>query len=192
MYKFTRPEVAEKLNISTRSVDRYIRSWKLRSKKEWKIVYINTSDVENLLLWSWSKQEVIIPKVIVEEKSIVSIDKIEKENKEWNNVSWTLDLIYKDLREDIKKKDNLIQWLSQRLWQNEEIAKNSVSLIEYKKSQFLLDESKWYLSNEVEKLKEEKGNLENEIKKERNYNVLLLIFVVILIVMSLTVWFIKI
>ena len=192
MYKFTRPEVAEKLNISTRSVDRYIRSWKLRSKKEWKIVYINTSDVENLLLWSWSKQEVIIPKVIVEEKSIVSIDKIEKENKEWNNVSWTLDLIYKDLREDIKKKDNLIQWLSQRLWQNEEIAKNSVSLIEYKKSQFLLDESKWYLSSEVDKLKEEKDKLENEVKKERNYNILLLIFVFVLLAIALTVWFIKI
>ena len=188
MYKLTRPEVAEKLSISTRSVDRYIRSWKLRSKKDWKIVYIKNSDVENLLAWTWSwswmKQEVIIPKALKEEKVIVKTS--------WNKVSWALDLIYKDLKEDIYEKDKIIQGLSERLWRSDEIAKNSVSLIEYKKSQFLLDESKWYLSSEVDKLKEEKDKLENEVKKERNYNILLLIFVFVLLAIALTVWFIKI
>jgi excisionase family DNA binding protein len=40
MYKYTRQEAAEMLNISTRSVDRYIKSGKLRSKKEGKIVFV--------------------------------------------------------------------------------------------------------------------------------------------------------
>jgi predicted site-specific integrase-resolvase len=34
MYKYTRQEVAELLKISTRSVDRYVKSGKLRVKKE--------------------------------------------------------------------------------------------------------------------------------------------------------------
>lgn len=60
MYKLTRQEAAEELNISTRSIDRYIKSWKLRAKKQWKIVYIHSQDIENML-WKWkTKQEVII------------------------------------------------------------------------------------------------------------------------------------
>lgn len=187
MYKLTRPEVAEKLNISTRSVDRYIRAWKLRSKKDWKIVYINNSDVEWLLSWtSWSKQEIIIPKVVIEEKSIV------KKNSSKQQWSGTLDLIYKDLREDIHKKDELIQWLYQKLWKNDEELKNSITLIEYKKSQFLLNESKWHISKELELLKDSKDKLEKEVKKERNSNVLLLIFLFIMLAITLTVWITKI
>lgn len=59
MYKITREEAAIKLNISTRSIDRYIRAWKLRSKKEWKIVYINEDDINNFL-WIWTKKQEII------------------------------------------------------------------------------------------------------------------------------------
>jgi excisionase family DNA binding protein len=40
MYKYTRQEAADMLGISTRSVDRYIKSGKLRSKKDGKIVYV--------------------------------------------------------------------------------------------------------------------------------------------------------
>jgi hypothetical protein len=46
-----------------------------------------------------------------------------------------------------------------KLGKYEEVVKNSVSLIEFKKSQFLLDESKTYLTKEVEELKVEKERL---------------------------------
>ena len=62
MYTYTRQDVAELLWISTRSVDRYIKAWKLRSKKEWKIVYVNNEDVKNLW-WTWEvKHEIIYKK----------------------------------------------------------------------------------------------------------------------------------
>lgn len=54
----------------------------------------------------------------------------------------TLEKIYLDLRSELKNKDQTIQDLSIRLGQAQEIAKNSVSLVEFKKSQFLLEESK--------------------------------------------------
>ena len=42
MYTYTRQDAADFLWISTRSIDRYIKSGKLRSKKEWKIVYLTS------------------------------------------------------------------------------------------------------------------------------------------------------
>lgn len=59
MYTITREQASVELNMSTRSIDRYIRSGKLRSKKEGKIVYIHTDDVKNLL-GTETKQEIIL------------------------------------------------------------------------------------------------------------------------------------
>jgi cytoskeletal protein RodZ len=64
--------------------------------------------------------------------------------------------------------------------------------MEYKKSQFLLEESKSYLNREVEDLEKEKEKLKHDLKYEKNSNILLIIFVIILLVISAIIWFIKI
>jgi len=184
MYQYTRQDVADKLNISTRSVDRYIKSWKLRAKKDGKVVYVKWSDIEAIISWSSVKQEVILPSNPVDEKSI--------QKKTEHIVSWGLDSIYKDLRQEISKKDEIIQSLSLNLWRAEEISKNSVSLIEFKKSQFLLDESRWYLNKEIEDLKSSNDKLNWDLKYEKTSNILLIIFVIALLIISGTVWFMQI
>jgi len=187
MYLASRQEVANKLNISTRSVDRYMKAWKLRAKKEWKVVYVKWSDVENLIWNGERKQE-----VIVEQKGVNNIEsqKIVARNDE--NVSWTLWYIYKDLKAEIEKKDQLIQSLAMRVWKAEEVAKNSVSLLDFKKSQYLLEESKEGLNKEVEDLEKEKERLAWELKYEKNSNIMLIIFVIILLFVAWTIWFMKI
>lgn len=189
MYKYTRQEVADKMWISTRSVDRYIKAWKLRAKKEWKVVYIKWSDVENLM-WNWVKKQ----EVIVEPKIVENFNKTEEKNivKNDENVSWTLWLIYKDLKKELIKKDEIIQNLSMRVWKAEEIAKNSVSLLDFKKSQYLLEESKTWLTKEVELLEKEKEKLSSELKYEKTSNTILIIFVVVLLVLAGVLWFIQI
>lgn len=184
MYTLTRQDVADELWISTRSIDRYIKSWKLRSKKEWKIVYVNNKDVENLKSWWNNYQEVIIPKKEKMKEEIV-IKSIEKQ-------SFWLELVYKDLRDQIKEKDELIHKLSLSLWRSEEITKNSISLIDYKKSQFLLEESKWYLSKEIETLEDEKKILLKELKYEKSSNVILIVFTILLLIIAVSIWFIQI
>lgn len=188
MYNLTRQEAAEKLNISTRSVDRYINAWKLRSKKEGKIVYVSSVDVDNLLwVWEQNKQEVIVEKQKtsnnLSQKTVAKTDE---------NVAWTLWAIYKDLKEEISKKDQLIQTLAMRVWKAEEIAKNSVSLIDFKKSQFLLEESKESLNKDLEDLEREKTKLEWELKYEKTSNIILIVFVLILLWIAWILWFIKI
>ena len=180
MYNITRQEAAEKLWVSTRSVDRYIRAGKLRSKKDGKIIYIHKADIDNLSGASKPQQEVIVSNKEQSTQKDLSIS---------TNSTWSLERIYVDLREEIKKKDNTIQELALRLWRAEEIAKNSVTLIDFKKSQFLLEESKTFLHKEVEDLKWEKADLTKKLKYEKQTNAIIIWFLFVLLIITTIIWF---
>lgn len=96
------------------------------------------------------------------------------------------------MKQDIKSKDRAIQDLSIQLGQAQEIAKNSVSLIEYKKSQFLLEESKGHLAGENTGLKEQTRELGIKLKEEKTTNYILIAFCTILVVSLGILWFLKI
>ncbi|MDP2090410.1 MAG: hypothetical protein Q8K30_02330 [Candidatus Gracilibacteria bacterium] len=194
MYNLTRQDAADKLNISTRSIDRYIKSGKLRSKKDGKVVYVNTDDIENLAGSGEYQQEVIVEKKVnnYSNASFDNKDEVKTVSLPDDNVTGTLQTIYKDLKEEIQKKDQLIQNLAMRVGQAEEVAKNSVSLIDFKKSQYLLEESKEHLDKELSQLEKDKEILAKELKYEKTSNILLIIFVVILLAIAGTIWFMKI
>lgn len=179
MYTITRQDAAQALWVSTRSVDRYIKSWKLRSKKEGKIIYIHSKDIENI---SWistdKKAEVIMPqekthsysesKSHFQQARTTSSEVMDAQSRA------TLEKIYLDLRWEIQTKDKAIQDLSIRLGQAQEIAKNSVSLVEFKKSQFLLEESKGHIAHENSTLKDQAEELTQKLKYEKTTNIILL------------------
>lgn len=183
MYKTTRQEAAEILNISTRSIDRYIKSWKIRSKKKWKIVYVNNSDIKNL----WKEWNSISEIIITKPKKIN--EKSENKKNKDKKFDTELSMVYLDLKDEIHKKDTIIQTLAMRVWKSEEIAKNSVSMIEFKKSQYLLEESKQNINNQLNELELEKHKLMWELKYEKTSNKLLIVFVVTLLLISLYVLF---
>lgn len=180
MYNINRKEAANILNISTRSIDRYIRAWKLRSKKQWKIVYINKNDINNIL-WISKKQEILINKNI-ENKSI-SLFKNNNEN---------FLVIFEKLRQEIKHKDEEIKEINIKIWKMEEIIKNSISIIEFKKTQFLLEESKNFLNLELNNIKKELELKNNDLKEERKLNLILIVVSIILFIILTIVWIIKI
>ncbi|MCH2189163.1 helix-turn-helix domain-containing protein [Candidatus Gracilibacteria bacterium] len=184
MYTLTRQEAADILYMSTRSVDRYIRSGKLRSEKRGKIVYVHEADVNNIAGKTEKKPHLIIPKEAIQEPSVtVSTPSVSSPG--------VLDKVYDDLRGEIKKKDELITELSLRVGRAEEIAKNSISLADFKKSQFLLEESKGHLGKEVEHLAEKNSNLQKELKYEKNTNIILIVFVLFLLIAAASIWFIR-
>ncbi len=206
MYTYTRQDVAELLWISTRSVDRYIKAWKLRSKKEWKIVYVNNEDVKNLW-WTWEVKHEIIDKKEYEEskkekqqqeeKNIEVVEKKElPKSKEievkTNFKTYPLDEVYYDLRNEIKQKDEVIQDLSIKLWRAEEIVKNSVSMIDFKRSQMLLEDSKTHLGSAISDLKTKNEDLEKKLKYEKTTNWILIITVIVLLTIAWAVWFMNI
>ena len=191
MYNLTRQEAADLLNVSTRSVDRYIKSWKIRSKKDWKVVYLHSWDVNNLWDWNNTKQEVIIekPKTSNYTYTKSTIDNSSKSiDLESNFKKTALDEVYSDLRNEIKEKDNIIKELSIRVWRAEEIAKNSVSLMDFKKSQFILEESKNSLNESISKLSDENEQLSWELKYQKTNNIILIIALIVLFAISWTIF----
>ena len=199
MYTITRQEAADQLNMSTRSIDRYIRAGKLRFKKDGKIIFINNQDIENIKGGA-VKHEVIIPEKIENQKHSVpqtsshtpsneNTTKLQNMVQEKNS---SLHAIYEDLRNEVRKKDDVIQGLAIRLGQAEEIAKNSISLVEFKKSQFLLEESKWYLSQEVDTLRTDNHKLSKDLKYEKSTNTIMIFFLIALLALTAIIWFVKI
>lgn len=184
MYKYTRQEAADMLWVSTRSIDRYIKSWKIRSKKDGKVVYVNENDL-NTLSWKSNIQEVIV------EASQPSTWSTQLDHSP-KVKSAPLEEIYTDLRNEIKEKDGIIRELSVRVWRAEEIAKNSVSLIDFKKSQFLLEESKSSLNQAIIDLESDKENLTKNLKEQKVNNMIILFALVIVFTIAATLFFIKI
>lgn len=176
MYTITRNQAAEILGISTRSVDRYIRSGKLRSQKKWKIVYIHQKDIENLTGQGKQTQEIVSPHHI-----------------NTTTMSTTPDTSFtQKLYSEIEEKNTQIQFLSKKLWQMEEIVKNSISMVEFKKSQFLLQESNTSLNNELSSLKKDLQEKNQAFLQEKKTNIILYILIALLVIITCVIWFIKI
>ncbi|MDD2908029.1 MAG: helix-turn-helix domain-containing protein [Candidatus Gracilibacteria bacterium] len=194
MYKHTRQEAADMLGISTRSIDRYVKSGRLRSKKDGKVVYIKLSDLENLISGGMVNQEIIVEKKQASNKSNnnEAYFSTSKEVDFPSNIKNQMDEVYDDLRNEIKEKDVVIRELSIRVGRAEEIAKNSVSLIDFKKSQFLLEESKTSLNQTLSDLQAEKETITSELKYQKTNNLILLISLIVLFAIAGTIFLIKI
>ncbi len=190
-YIFTRKEAAAELDISVRSLDRYIKSWKIRSEKKWKKVYVHTDDINNI---KWWENEI---------KHIIITEKKDKKNKEENNVSskeiskkWdnnkltkTFEKIYTDLRNQIDKKDEIIRTMSIEIGKNQEQVKQSISISEHNRSQMLLEESKTHIAKQMTSLNDSKKELENNLKKEIFDKKILILLVFIFLWLSAYFWF---
>lgn len=186
MYKITREEAANMLSISTRSIDRYIRAWKLRSKKEGKIVYIHQDDINNFLSGGAKKQEIIVWNVVSSSEETISYTpSIPKED---GNIM----VMFDRLREEIREKDEEIKDMSVKMWKMEEIVKNSISMIEFKKTQFLLEESKNSVASDLENTKKELESKEVLLKEEKKLNYILIGISFVLFIALVIIWLIKI
>jgi len=187
MYSKTREEARSLLGISTRSVDRYIRNSKLRSKKIWKIVYINENDINNFL-WN-NKQEVILNNQIsnikeeIQETKAISFEK--KENKD-------MLFIFESLKKEIKNKDEEIKDLSNKLGKMQELLSNSIPILDYKKEQFLIEESKTTLNSKITNLEKDLNLKDIILKTEKKNNYVLLWVIILLFILLFVLWFIKI
>lgn len=189
MYTITREEAASLLKISTRSIDRYIRSGKLRSQKEWKIVYIHEDDVNNFLWGNALKQEVIIPQPSWEtapQNHTIS-------QQVWfSKTDENFSLIFDKLRHEIKLKDDEIKTLSVQIGKMEEVVKNSISIIDFKKTQFLLEESKNSLHTDLESTKKELEQKQVLLIEEKKLNLILIITSIVLFLLVIIIWIVKI
>jgi len=196
MYNITRQQASEILWVSTRSIDRYIKNWKIRTQKQWRQIMLHSWDVKNL---SWDS--VVNHKIIIEDKTIKIPNSIEKKEQDtskiirksdYEKVIATFEKMYSSFREEVKQKDKKIQELSLEVWMLREQKNNSVDLMEYKKVQFLSEENKAKMMKKLEEQKKQAEDLEKKLKYEKTTNIFLIIFLVILFIISLALFFLNI
>ena len=183
MFTIDREDGAEMLGISTRTLDRYIRSGKLRAKKRGKKVFLHTEDVMRMKESDTSD----IPRMHPKSEEEMALEPTSQ------FITKPLIVSYKDLYEESKaqlaRKDELIQDLSYRLGNLESELKNSIPMLEYKKATFLLESSQSKSDEERKELTYKAEKYADEIKKEQNTNMILIIVLSFVLMVSVFAWF---
>ena len=181
MYTIDREKAAEMLDMSTRTIDRYIRSWKLRSQKRGKKVFLNAQDVEILKSWGIQEEyEIITPKEKSEESWFVT--KALDNSKNYKN-------LYEDSMKMIEKKDEIIKDLSYKLWKAEVELKNSVPMLEYKKATYLLESTTTKTEEDKKEVQSNIDNLKDNLRTQQLLNIVLIWIFSIMVLVVFFVWF---
>lgn len=144
-YSVDREKAAMLLGVSTRSIDRYIKSNKIRSRKLGKKLYLHDEDIERLRSGGIQEDFVIMTGdtessyTDSQDEAVVTLHSTPKHTMR-DMVNYRE--LYDQANEKITLKDKMIQELSYRLGQSETELKNTISLSEYKKATFLLESAK--------------------------------------------------
>ncbi len=191
-YNLSREEAAEKLWISTRTLDRRIRKWELSHQKKANKVYLSQEEIDNF----WKKEQV--SNIILEGNTSITkqpkqvehhkieqpkIDTDEIVQKVWSHMDESINkflnvLIEKD--KQIENKNQLIMSLQQKTLSLESKLQNTVALPLYQ-------EEKQEILVEKENLKIENQLIDEKLKKEKITNIALIWIIVILVIVMVLV-----
>lgn len=190
-YTNTREEAAQILEISTRTLDRYVKSGKIRAKRKGKIVYIHDDDLE---MQKNGEPELVRPTDRIRKGSAESTsseypDIVIFDEPTSNGFSRKPVMVdYRDLYEEtlrkVAEKDRIIQDLSYRTGQAESELKNSVSMIEYKKQTFLLESAKAKTEDDVKLAQTEVLKLQEQVVQSKFVLYLLIVLVAVMMIVS--------
>ncbi|MFZ4461575.1 MAG: helix-turn-helix domain-containing protein [Patescibacteria group bacterium] len=186
-YTYSREEAADILEISTRTLDRYVKSGKLRTKRKGKKIFIHDEDI---VMLQGSEPELIRATDNVKTEDIVFFDEMPSDTG-FRRKPVMVD--YRDLYEDAMKrigeKDRVIQDLSYRAGHAESELKNSISMIEYKKATFLLESAKSKTEEEKKQFEDKITTLTVEAAKSQTVLYVLIVLVLLLLAAAATMSF---
>lgn len=180
-YWITRESAAKLLGISTRTIDRYIKSWKLSYKKVANKVLLAKEEIASLqedygALHQEISTEVVKQTELTTPKTVSSVSpSLEKAVEEKIDKFM---LIFNEKDKILEEKNKVIFMLQQRVWELEAKLKTMVALPDYtkEKQEALL---------EKQKLEEKIAELKWTVKREKSKSVwflsVALIFILVLI-----------
>ena len=176
-YGITRESAAKMLGISTRTIDRYIKSWKLSYKKVANKVLLAKEEIANLQEDYWALHQEISTEVVKQDVSTTRTNSVVTASLE-KAIDEKIDkfmLIFNEKDKMLEEKNKVIFMLQQRVWELEAKLKTMVALPDYtkEKQEALL---------EKQKLEEKIAMLKWEIKSGKNRSVIFLAFAVLFII----------
>ncbi len=188
-FTIDRVEAARRLSVSTRTVDRHIKSGKINTKRIGKKMFLDEDDIESLRKAGEAS--------LSNENYVVILDT--KDTSHTNSSSWEIidpkkekipnfATLYSDAQKIIAKKDEIIQDLSYRIGKVETELKSAIPLVEYRKTTFLLESAKLKSDTDATWLGNKIEFLEKEITK-RNSAILGLAILFVLVLAFSAVFF---
>jgi hypothetical protein len=188
-YTTTRESAAELLEISTRTLDRYVKSGRIRAKRRGKVLYLSDDDISTIKngepeLVRPTDRVKSTPKEFTEETpDLVIFDEPREAGFTRKRASADYRDLYEEAMRKMSDKDRIIQDLSYRAGHAESELKNSVSMIEYKKQSFLLESAKAKTEEDIKQVQSESLVLKEEAIQTKFVLYILLSLVAILLIL---------
>jgi excisionase family DNA binding protein len=180
-YSVTREKAAKLLGVSTRTIDRYVKSGKLSYKKVANKVLLAREEVAEMQKDFWAFRQ--------ESNSEIVSDLPSNWSKSIRTVNDSLEqsidakiekffLIFNEKDRILEEKNNVIFMLQQRIWELETKLKSMVALPDYTRE-------KQEAIIEKQKLEEKIVGLRNKIRSEKTKNLVFVWVSLVLIIIAI-------
>jgi len=172
-----REEASEILKVSTRTVDRYIRKFRFKTRKNGRRVLIKRVDVDKIIEEHIGQfvdiKSTILDKLSNKQKAVDSAHGFEVKNIKVESVKspdredGVYQNLYHEVKKELKEKQERLDAATYRVGQLEAQVKNMVPMLDYTRKEKELKETKNAVEQkELEKL-QEVHRMENKLKTER-------------------------
>ena len=176
-YTITRNQAASLLWVSTRTIDRYVKSGKLSYKKIANKVILNEEELKILQNeFSSLRQEISTELLWEKDENAISVKPV----SDLSTLDEKLDkfyLIFQEKDKQIEEKNKIIFMLQQRIGELEAKIQTMIALPDYNKEKQQAIEEKRILEEKLAKLK-------TRVKEQETKTYVVLIFAVILIIIA--------
>lgn len=176
-YTITRNQAASLLWVSTRTIDRYVKSGKLSYKKIANKVILNEEELKILQNeFSSLRQEISTELLWENDEKTISVKPV----SDLSTLDEKLDkfyLIFQEKDKQIDEKNKIIFMLQQRIGELEAKIQTMIALPDYNKEKQQAIEEKRLLEEKLAKLK-------NRVKEQETKTYVVLIFAVILVIIA--------
>ncbi len=178
-----RDEASKILNVSTRTIDRYVRKFKLKTRKDGRRILIKRDDVDkiiqdqigqfvdlknkNLADARAEKLDKQNTSIAVKDLKVESSKKGEKIEKSKKNEEQVYRNLYNETKAELKEKQERLDAATYRVGQLESQVESMVPMLEYTRKEKELKEAKGAIEQkEIEKI-QIVSKLENQLRSER-------------------------
>ncbi len=209
-YNLDRKSASRLLKVSTRTVDRYVKSKKLSTRVVDGRVWLSKAEVLGLIHErgsghgvNMSRMDLSIVKSVDTSRDSIDngLDNIEvldqsvSEIADQKNKKGSKGNVYKklylDLKEELKEKQERLEIANYRVGQLETQIKNSIPMLEYHQEKFLKSQSESDLKNSLDEAAKTVKKLAVELKYEKfNRKIFLIILLILLALQPLWLLFI--
>jgi len=175
-YTVTRNQAANLLGVSTRTIDRYVKSGKLSYKKVANKVILNEEELRILQNEFSSLRQEVSTELIWEKDSSLSVRPITN----MSSIDEKLDkfyLIFQEKDKQIDEKNKIIFMLQQRIGELEAKIQTMIALPDYNKEKQQAIEEKRILEEKLAKLT-------SRVKEQETKTYVVIIFAIIFIIVA--------